>query len=186
MNFARLKKGPGRRPIKDQAQEARQFSTRAMTAFILISVAVGLLVSRFIYLQVASFEEFSTRSTSNQVRVTAVSPNRGLVYDRRGRPIAENRPAYRLELVPEEIEDLGAVLAELGLYVDLSEDVLERFQRNRPRYRVFDSVPLKFNLGEEEVARFAVNRHRFDGVEIYKEVSEPPEVRGPAHQIVER
>ena len=96
MNLARLKKGPGRRPIKDHAQEARQFSSRAMTAFVLIAMAVSLLAVRFVYLQVVSFEEFSTRSTSNQVRVTPVAPNRGLIYDRRGRPIAENRPANRL------------------------------------------------------------------------------------------
>jgi penicillin-binding protein 2 len=166
VNLARLKKGPGRRPIKDHAQEARHFSSRAMTAFVLIAIAVSLLAVRFVYLQVVSFEEFSTRSTSNQVRVTPVAPNRGLIYDRRGRPIAENRPAYRLELVPEEIADLDATLAELGLFVDLDEDVLERFEKNRPRYRVFDSVPLKFNLSEEEVARFAVNRHLFDGVEV--------------------
>ena len=52
--------------------------------------------------------------------------------------------------------------------MELPEDVLERFQRNRKRYREFDSVPLKFNLSEEEVARFAVNRHRFNGVEVVR------------------
>lgn len=166
MNFPRLKNKRGRRPIKDHAQEARQFGTRAMTAFVIIAVAVSLLALRFVYLQIVSFEEFSTRSTSNQVRVTPVAPNRGLIYDRRGRPIAENRPAYRLELVPEKVEDLDEVIAELGLLVDLPEDVLERFGKNRQQHRVFDSVPLKFNLSEEEVARFAVNRHRFNGVEV--------------------
>ena len=55
----------------------------------LIAIAVSLLALRFVYLQVVSFEEFSTRSTSNQVRVTPVAPNRGLIYDRRGRPVAK-------------------------------------------------------------------------------------------------
>jgi penicillin-binding protein 2 len=156
----------GRRPIKDQALEARQFSARALTAFVIISVALLLLVVRFIYLQVVAHEEFVTRSASNQVRVVSVAPNRGLIYDRRGRPIAENRPAYRLELVPEKIDDLETVIAELGGIIALPDDALERFERNRRRYRVFDSVPLKFNLDEQEVARFAVDRHRFDGVEV--------------------
>ncbi|MEE4218499.1 MAG: penicillin-binding protein 2, partial [Xanthomonadales bacterium] len=166
MNFPALRKKQGRRPIKDQAQEARRFSSRAMTAFIIISVVLSLLALRFVYLQVISYEEFSTRSTSNQVRVVPVAPNRGLIYDRRGRPIAQNRPAYRLELVPEKIAGLEQVIAELGMIIELPEDVLERFERNRQRHRSFDSVPLKFNLSEEEVARFAVDRHRFNGVEV--------------------
>ncbi|NNK32773.1 MAG: penicillin-binding protein 2, partial [Xanthomonadales bacterium] len=85
---------------------------------------------------------------------------------RRGRPIAENRPAYRLEIVPENVDDLDAAIRALGRIVELPEDVIERFERNRRRHRDFDSVPLKFNLSEEEVARFSVDRHRFDGVEI--------------------
>ena len=159
-------KRPRRRPIKDHALEARQFSNRAMTAFVIIAAALLLLVSRFVYLQVVAHEEFATRSASNQVRVVPVPPNRGLIYDRRGRPIAENRPAYRLEIVPEKIGDLEEVIAELGGIIELTEDALERFERNRQRYRVFDSVPLKFNLSEDEVARFAVDRHRYNGVEV--------------------
>ena len=156
----------GRRPIKDQVLEARQFSARALTAFVMISLALFLLVLRFAYLQVVAHEEFVTRSANNQVRVVTVPPNRGLIYDRRGRPIAENRPAYRLELVPEKVDDLASTITNLGQLIALPDDALERFERNRRRYRVFDSVPLKFNLAEQEVARFAVNRHRFNGVEV--------------------
>ena len=97
-----------------------------MTAFVIIAAALLLLVSRFIYLQVVAHEEFATRSASNQVRVVPVPPNRGLIYDRRGRPIAENRPAYRLEIVPEKIGDLDAVIGELGRIIELPEDALER------------------------------------------------------------
>jgi penicillin-binding protein 2 len=161
-----LRRRRAHRFIKDQAQEARRFSSRALTAFTIIAAVTFLLALRYVYLQVLYYEEYSTRSTSNQVRVVPVAPNRGLIYDRRGRPIAQNRPAYRLELVPEKVEDLEAVVGELGRIIELPEDVLQRFERNRGRYREFDSVPLKFNLSEEEVARFAVDRHRFNGVDV--------------------
>ena len=153
-------------PLKDQVQEGRLFSSRANTTFLLILAAIFLLSLRYMYLQVVSHDEFSTRSTSNRVRIVPVAPNRGLIYDRRGRPIAENLPAYRLELVPEKVADLEQVILSLGEIIELPVDVLERFQKTRNRYRVFDSVPLKFNLTEEEVARFAVDRHNFNGVEI--------------------
>ena len=153
-------------PIKDQALETRRFTERAAAAFAIVAVALLLLAARYFYLQVLSHEEFETRSTNNRVRVVPVPPNRGLIYDRRGRPIAENRPAYRLEVVPEKAGELEPLLERLGAIIELPEDVQERFERNRGRYHVFDSVPLKFNLSEEEVARFAVDRHRFDGVEV--------------------
>lgn len=154
------------RPLKDEEQESRLFSSRATTALLLIFVAIFLLILRYVYLQVASHDEFSTRSTSNRVRVIPVAPNRGLIYDRRGRPIAENLPAYRLELVPEKVKDLDQTLLALSGIIDFPEDSIEKFRSIRNSYRVFDSIPLKFNLSEQEVARFAVDRHKFNGVEI--------------------
>jgi penicillin-binding protein 2 len=153
-------------PLKDPVLESRQFRRRAYEAFLFILFVILLLGLRYAYLQVVSYEEFTTRSINNQVRIVPVAPNRGLIYDRRGRPISENRPAYRLEIVPEKVGPIEDTIAALGSIVDLPEEALEKFQRNRERYRVFDGVPLKFNLTEEEVARFAVNRHRFNGVEI--------------------
>ena len=146
--------------------EGRQFSSRAFLAFLIMLLIIFLLGLRYAYLQVVSYEEFTARSINNQVRIVPVAPNRGLIYDRRGRPVAENLPAYRLELVPEKVDDLEQTLEALGLIVELPEDALEKFQLNRRRYRDFDSVPLKFNMTEQEVARFAVDRHLFQGVEI--------------------
>ncbi len=156
---------PGQ-PLKDQVLEGRLFARRAMTAFGLVLATIFLLSLRYVYLQVVSHDEFSTRSTSNRVSIVPVVPNRGLIYDRRGRLIAQNLPAYRLELVPEKVDDLEGTILALGEIIGFPEDVLEKFQRARKQHRVFDSVPLKFNLTEEEVARFAVDRHYFPGVEV--------------------
>ncbi len=153
-------------PLKDHMLEGRQYGRRALTAYAILAGAVLLLAVRYFYLQVASYEEFATRSVNNQVRVVPVAPNRGVIYDRRGRPVAENLPAYRLELVPEKVGDVEETIAALGRIIELPPDALETFQAQRKRYRDFDSVPLKFNLSEVEVARFAVDRHRYDGIEV--------------------
>ena len=157
---------PPAQPIKDQALEGSQFGRRALIAFLLLAAAVLLLALRYFYLQVINYEEFATRSVSNQVRVVPVPPNRGTIYDRRGRPVAVNRPAYRLELVPEKVGDLEATIAMLGRIVELPPDALDTFQAARKRYQDFDRVPLKFNLSEAEVARFAVDRHLYNGVDV--------------------
>ncbi len=152
--------------MKDQALEGSGFARRAMISFALVLVAIVLLSLRYVYLQVISHDEFTTRSINNRVRVVPVAPNRGLIYDRRGRPIAQNLPAYRLELIPEKVENPQETILALGEFIDFPDDVVERFQRARKQRRVFDSVPLKFSLSGEEVARFVVDRHRFPGVDV--------------------
>jgi penicillin-binding protein 2 len=166
VNQGKLKGNTAGRPVKDEVVERELFNRRAAISLGIVLAALALLAIRFVYLQVVSYEEFVTRSTSNRVRVVPVTPNRGLIYDRRGRPVAENIPAYRLELVPEKIEDIAQTISDLREIVELPRDALDRFQRSLSHHRRFDSVPLKFNLDEEEVARFAVDRHRYTGVEI--------------------
>ncbi len=158
---------PGRgRPLKDAFLESQLFLRRVTVSMVLVILLACLLLARYTWLQVVSHEEFSARSTNNSVRVVPVAPNRGLIYDRRGRLLAENLPAYRLEVIPEKIVDLGKTLSRLAKIIDLPPDAAEKFAHDRRRYRVFDAVPLKFNLSETEVARFAVDRHFYPGVEI--------------------
>ncbi|NIV21805.1 MAG: penicillin-binding protein 2, partial [Gammaproteobacteria bacterium] len=88
--------------MKNLQDEERLFRKRARTGFLVILVLTLGLAARYVYLQVLQHDDFATRSESNRVHVRAVAPNRGLIYDRRGRVVAENRPAYRIELVPEK------------------------------------------------------------------------------------
>jgi len=166
VKFRRLIANRAGRPLKDPYLEARLFRSRIVTGFLLLLLVMAGLMLRYFWLQVIRHEEFSAQSSNNQVKLVPVAPNRGLIYDRRGRPIAENLPAYRLEIVPEKVTDIEQTLAALGELVELPEDARERFDKDRKRYRSFDAVPVKFNLSEEEVARFAVDRHRYAGVDV--------------------
>jgi len=156
--------------LKDERDERKLFEGRAWTGLLIISFCLLALIGRYVWLQIYSYESFSTHSENNRVSVRPVTPNRGLIYDRRGRVIAENRPAYRLEIIPEKVtgkaSGLEALLDELSTLIALSEDDRKSFHKSRRHYRSFDSVPVKFNLSEREVARFAVTRHRFQGVDV--------------------
>lgn len=160
----------GRRAIKDEQEERRLFENRAWVGFVVIALCILALLGRYVWLQIFAFDSFATRSENNRVAVRPVVPNRGVIYDRRGRVIADNQPAYRLEIVPEKVPGklpgLEALLDELATFINLSEDDRKAFHKSRRNYQSFDSIPLKFNLSESEVARFAVNRHRFHGVDV--------------------
>lgn len=152
--------------IKDAAAEAALFRRRAWIAFAGVIVVVLVLGGRFFHLQVQRNAEFTMRSEENRVTLRPIAPARGLIYDRAGRLLAENVPRYRLELVPEQVDDVAATLTRLARVIALTDDEVERFNEDRASRRRFENIPLKFDLSEHEIARFAVHRHEFPGIEV--------------------
>ena len=157
--------------IKNHTLEAQLFKRRALVAAVLSVLMLLLLLSRLVYLQFFEFSHFSSLSDNNRVRLTPLVPNRGLIYDRNGVVLAENRASYQLELIPEQVEDMQQTLQGLGEIVTLDEDTLKRFNKLLKRSRKFEWVPVRTKLTDEEVAKLAVNRHRFPGVEINARLS---------------
>ena len=147
-------------------RELHVFKVRAVTALIMVLLLTLALGARLFYLQVLSHQRFTTMSQNNRVTITPMPPTRGLIYDRNGVILAENIPAYRLELIPERVENIDATLHDLRQLIDIDDRAIERFRRELRRKRLFDSIPLRMGLSDKEVAIFSVNRHRFPGVEI--------------------
>jgi len=155
-----------RRSIKDTRGEATLFRVRAMVGFALILLGLGVLVVRYHYLQVQRHDEFALRSENNRVKPRAIPPARGLIFDRSGVLLADNVPAFRLEVVPEQVKDLPAMLAAIREVVPLDDSDIDAFKKQLKQNRRFDSVPLKLHLTEDEIARFAINRWRFPGLDV--------------------
>ncbi len=152
--------------FRDHIREARIFNWRIIVAVSFVFLLLILLTLRLGKLQVLDHEHFITKSIDNRVRVEPIPPTRGLIYDRNGVLLAQNLPAYSLEITPELVKDLDKTITELGKIIEISENNIERFKRLRKQQRRFDSIPIRINLSEDEIATFAVNRHRFPGVEI--------------------
>ncbi|TDR54918.1 penicillin-binding protein 2 [Halomonas ventosae] len=156
-----------RETLKNPEQELRVFRMRSLLAVLVVVCLTGLLGGRLFYLQVVQHEVYSTRSEKNRVRVEPLPPTRGLIYDRNGVLLAENRPTYNLTLVRERVEDLDATLSLLVDLLEIPEEEVEAFRvRSRQRQRPFQPALLMSDLEEEQIARLAVNRHRLPGVEV--------------------
>ena len=152
--------------LKDAQGEAARFGRRALAGFLLIALCLSGLAARFWFLQVTRHAEFAARSNSNRISVRSIPPTRGLIYDRNGVLLAENVAAFRLEVVPEQVQDMTTMLAALGHVIALSDDDIERFAALRKSKRAFDSIPLRLKLSEDEIARFSTQRWRFPGVDV--------------------
>lgn len=154
------------RPLKDHAGEARLLRARALAGFLLVLAGMLALAGWYFHLQVVRHAEFATRSDANRLRLVPVVPARGLIYDRKGRLLAENVSAWRLDAVPERAGDGAALLQRLRAVVAIDDEQAERFLRDYRAARPFQPVTVKLKLSDEEAARFAVDRWRFPGVEL--------------------
>lgn len=152
--------------MKDESAERGQFGRRARFAG---SVMVGIMLVigvRFAYLQLGEHEAYAARADDNRVRLRALAPNRGLVFDRRGRLLAENQPAYKLVLNLERTSDLETTLDRLDALLELSDEELASFRERAGRPGPNRRIALRLNLNERETARLAVNRHTLPEVDI--------------------
>ncbi|MCH8248301.1 MAG: penicillin-binding protein 2 [Proteobacteria bacterium] len=126
---------------------------------------LGLVVARLVQLQVFNHELFAEKSQGNRVRIEPVPPIRGLVFDRKGRVIAENLPAYQLELIPEQVDDIDDTLNRLAAINLIEPDDIPRFKELSRSGPQFKPITLKFRLTDEEIANFAIQRPRFPGID---------------------
>jgi penicillin-binding protein 2 len=152
--------------LKDHFFESRLIMHRAVVLLVLGGVLCLVLFGRLLYLQVIEHEHYRTLSEDNRVKLQPIPPNRGLIYDRNGILLAENLPSYRLEITPEQIDSMTATLDGLAEIIEIRETDRSRFEKLLARKPRFEAIPLLFNLSDEDVARFSVNRHRFPGVDI--------------------
>ncbi|MBT4520035.1 MAG: penicillin-binding protein 2, partial [Halieaceae bacterium] len=150
--------------LKDPSRESQIYSARTVAALTLVVGLLSIVLARFVDLQINEYEIYRTESERNRVQLQPLSPKRGLIFDRNGVLLADNRPSYMLSIVKERVPDLNAALATLQTLVPISESNLKTFQEKLKWGRPYEPVPLRFRLTEEERARLAVNRHHLPGV----------------------
>jgi len=152
-------------PIKDHHSERRLFIGRVILTSVVGVLLLSTVVARLVQLQVFDYEVFAAQSQGNRVRIQAVPPIRGLVFDRRGRVLAENLPAYQLELIPEQVADIDDTLQRLAALGLLDAEDIPGFKELVDSGPRFKPVTLNFRLSDEEIANFAIQRPRFPGVD---------------------
>jgi penicillin-binding protein 2 len=155
--------------IKNYFAENRLFTIRSIVAGVFAAVLLLAVAGRLFYLQVIKFDYYHGLSQGNSIRTEPIPPSRGLILDRHGVVLADNMPAFNIELVREQVGDnkaLDATLAQLVSIGLLRSEEVSNIRRTVLLHKVYESVPVKLLLNEEEMARFAVHRYQFAGVDI--------------------
>ncbi|GAB60386.1 penicillin-binding protein 2 [Rheinheimera nanhaiensis] len=157
--------------IQDFAAESRLFNQRAVVAMLVVVLLFSVIIFNMYQLQVVKYQDYQTRSEGNRIKVVPMAPNRGLIYDRSGILLAENRPVFSLELVPEQVSDMSATLDALAQLIELTPEQTDNFLKQVRAQRRFNSIAIKEQLTDTEVAIIAANQHRFPGVTVEARLS---------------
>jgi penicillin-binding protein 2 len=152
--------------IKDHWGEQRLFVGRLIVSAVAIVAFLLTVGGRLFWLQVVRHDYFTDLSQGNRVRNEPLPPDRGVIYDRNGTVIAENAPAYQLQLIPEQVPDVGIALKRLVAIGLLEPEQVPPLARLIKSSRPFEAVPLRLSMSDEEIARFAVHQFEFQGVEL--------------------
>ncbi len=119
-----------------------------------------VLLMRLMYLQVVAGDDYYRLSMNNSIRLQTVDPPRGLVLDRHGTKLAENRPSFDVSFTPKDAGDVGRVLSELAAYLNVPVDELQGKVKHSRGLAAFRPVVLKQDIGRDVLA--AVEAHKVD------------------------
>lgn len=157
--------------FKDHQREAKLFRNRVVVMAIFMLGLVSTLLFRYHNLQIVNYEEYATQSDRNRVHVQPIPPTRGLIFDRNGMLLADNKPSFTLSVVSSSAEELNNTIELLKPLIEITPSDLEKFYKaQKQRRHKLDQVPLRYRLTEDEIARLAVNQHLLEGVEVNAEL----------------
>jgi len=149
--------------IRNHTAEANLFARRTFIAFFGVLIMLLILFSNIFDLEINSYNKYQTRSNSNRIKLLPVAPNRGLIYDRNGVLLAENKPIYSLEVIPEDVKDIKSSLLALSKLLDISTEKQQKLLKSLKSKRRFKPLELDSRLSDQQVALFSVNKHKFPG-----------------------
>ena len=152
--------------LKDRDKESSIIKKRIFIVGSIIALLIGGLIFGLFSLAVVQHEHYTTLSKTNRQKILPIAPIRGLIYSNDGVVLAENKPTYSLQVIPEKIDDIDNLITRLREIVHIDDEDIKKFQHLSSKKRRFERVALKENLTEKEVALFSVNRHLFSSVDV--------------------
>src|ERR1043166_711761 len=149
--------------LRNHERELAQFHLRIGVAGVLVLIGFGLLAARFIFLQVVQHDHYASRAEDNRISIVPIPPNRGLILDRNGIVMARNYSGYTLEIFPRKVRSIERTIDELAELIEITSRDRARFRKLLAETRNAESLPIRTRLSDEEVAKFAANRYRYNG-----------------------
>lgn len=141
---------------------------RFFIATLIILAVFFALVVRIWYLQIAKGSYFKQLSENNRIRVLDVPPSRGIIFDRNGIMLVSSRPSFNLYVIPDDVQDWGALKSRLSRLLKMeAEEIEQRYSDSK--VGPLKPVPIKLDISRDELGLLETYKYLLPG--IYIEVS---------------
>jgi penicillin-binding protein 2 len=150
--------------MRNSERELYEFHFRVGVAAVAVLIGLGILATRFVFLQVVQHETYRAKAEDNRISVVPVPPNRGLIVDRHGAVVARNDGGYTLEIAHRKVRNVDRLIDEISELIDVTPRDRARFRKLVQETRNAETLPIRTRLSDEEVAKFAANRFRYQGI----------------------
>lgn len=154
------------------------FNNRFRKVTILVILAFAALFLRLWFLQLVKGPEYRVQSENNRIHLRDIPSFRGMIFDRNGELLVDNRPSYDMYIIPEEIQDAEGLLNSLRIMTGLDPDSVRKKLDRASRMYPFKPILLKKNITRNELAVLESNLFNLTGVMI--------QVRPQRHYIFNR
>lgn len=145
-------------------KEPSDLRGRIFFTAVIVAAAFFILLARFWYLQVKESEYYADLSKNNRIRSVKSPAPRGVIYDKNGVKLVENRPGFDLYLVPEDVKDWAKIKYQLKTLLDIPEEAInDRLEQSEDR-PPFQAVKLKEDLSWEETVKIESFKFEMPGV----------------------
>jgi penicillin-binding protein 2 len=151
--------------LGDGDHEGRELRNRLQFAFVVVVGVFTLILFRLTYLQIIQGDKFRNLSESNRVRIRVVTAPRGIIYDAKGRILVDNRPAFDVKLIPEDVRDVAEAIERVGRLLNLTdEEIAARVAEAKPPAPPWRPVLIKGDVSRDELAIVETRRLDLPGV----------------------
>ncbi|MBW1886795.1 MAG: penicillin-binding protein 2 [Deltaproteobacteria bacterium] len=142
------------------------YSKRLTRVTLIVIVIFVCLILRLWFLQIVKGPNYRTQSENNRIHLQNIPPFRGMLLDRNGELLVDNRPSYNLYIIPEQIQDRDQLLKSLKLLVGLNPSQIKKRLINAPRKYPFKPILIRKNISRDELAIIETNLFNLPGVMI--------------------
>lgn len=146
--------------------DSNWFRQRIKGVILCVLAVFVVLFVRLFFLQVIEREEYRRLSENNSIRLQSIKPPRGLIFDRNGEMLVDNRPSFDLSIITRDAKPLEQTIGKLSYFLEAPfEELQSKLSRNRG-YSAFTPILLKQDIGRDALAQIEVHKFDLPGVGI--------------------
>jgi penicillin-binding protein 2 len=142
------------------------YKQRIIGVILVVSVCLTVLLVRLFFLQIIKGAEYRRLSENNSIRLQRIEPFRGLVFDRNGKMLVDNRPSFDVSMITKNAKPVDETLRKLAENLGIPAQDLHEKLANTKNGHSYKPIPLVQDIGRDKLAMVEVHRYDLPGIEV--------------------